>query len=104
MITQHVITLNGNSQNLLTALSLSTDSDPLCYAIIMQPKGTNAGVIYVGCGTVSDTACIWRLEAGASGVPPAPFILGEMSVPRIRLSELSVKGANNEVLFLGLIR
>lgn len=103
MIRQGVVTLNGASQNLATALSLTGDKDVPVRALILQPRATNSNVIYVGVGTVTTTAYVVRLEAPATAIPPAPFILGETPNGTFRLSEISVLGTNAEHLHVGIV-
>lgn len=50
-------------------------------ALWIQPRGTNAGIIYIGAdNTVSTTSYGVRLEIPVTGIPQAPFNPGEFSV------------------------
>lgn len=103
MIRSFNLTLDGNAQQLSAALSLTAEKDVPIKAIVMQPHGTNAAVIYVGGSDVSSTLYGWRLEAASAGIPPAPFILGEVANQIGRLSELYVKGTNTEILHIAIV-
>lgn len=97
------ITMTGSAQRLSTLMSLTSELDVPIRALVMQPAGANAGVIYVGDASVSSTDYAFRLEAATAGIPPAPFILGETPNGTFRLSEIYIVGSNNEVLHVGII-
>lgn len=105
------LTLNGaaGGQNLKTVLSNTQtggiDDVPL-RAVILQPDGANANPIYIaGDNQVPTTANYgWRLEKATTGVPPAPFVIGEFDVGGpLRLSNFTVLGTNAEVLHIATI-
>ena len=105
MIRHYVLTLTGSAQRLSAALPdaiVNGPHDLPCRAISLQPFGANAAASYLGAydsgAAVSATLYGVRLEAGAAGVPPAPFILGEFDGLPMKLSEFAVIGANTEKL------
>ena len=96
-IQHHVLTLSGAAERLsdvLTDPSVSGRDDVPLRTISLQPRGANANPIYVGAtSVVSATDYGIRLEPGATGVPPAPFILGEHDVGGpLKLSNFYVIG------------
>lgn len=99
MVRQYTLTMTGSAQNLKTALAAAGDGDTPLKFLSIQPYGANAAASYIGGdnGTISATNYGVRLEAGAAGVPPAPFII-EVGVPPVRLSDINVIGANTEKL------
>lgn len=101
----HVLTLDGTVQRLSDVLAVSEisgiDDVPL-RTISLQPRGTNDNPTFVGAADpVTATDYGVRLEAGDTGVPPAPFILGEhdMGGP-LRLSNFYVLGTDTEHLHI----
>lgn len=97
MIRHHVLTLDGNAQCLDTvsgALGASIRT------ISLQPDGANGNPVYVGSAGVTSSVFGVRLEAGATGVPPAPFVLGEFPTGWLKLSDLYVIGTDTQVLHL----
>lgn len=97
MIRHHVLTLTGSAQ----ALSSIADALKLrIRTISLQPGGGNANPVYVGDAltTVTSSSYGVRLEAAATGVPPAPFVLGEFAPGWGDLSEIVVLGTNTEKL------
>lgn len=101
----HVLTLDGTVQRLSSVLadqSLGGADDIPLRTISLQPRGTNDNPVYVG-ATSSTSATDYgvRLEPGATGVPPAPFILGEHDVGGpLRLSNFYVIGTNAQHLHI----
>lgn len=110
MIKIGVLTLTGAPQNLLDAIQagayaqgsqVSAKYDLALRAISLQPRGSNAAVIYVGdSNLVSSTVYGVRLEAGDSGIPPAPFIMGEFETGPLHYSDWWVTGAQGEFLHI----
>lgn len=96
MIRHYVLTTTGSAQLLSTALSGALPN-PI-RTISIQPFGTNAAASYIGGAGVSSTDYGVRMEAGAAGIPPAPFVLGEYTPAWLKLDELYVNGTNNEKL------
>ncbi len=97
MIAHHVLTLDGNAQ----ALSTVTGALPAgVRTVSLQPNGGNGNPVYVGGAGVSSTVYGVRLEAGATGVPPAPFVLGEFQTGWVKLDELYVIGTTTEKLHI----
>lgn len=97
MIRHHVLTMTGSAQQLSSvtgALNLGIRT------ISLQPAGANAAACYVGAAGVSNTDYGVRLEAGAAGVPPAPFVLGEFPTGWLKMEDLYVNGANTEKLHI----
>lgn len=95
MIRHHVLTFDGNAQ----ALSTVADAKTLgIRSISLQPAGGNGNPCYLGAAGVSSTDYGVRLEAGATGVPPAPFVLGEFPTGWLKLEELYVIGTSTEKL------
>lgn len=90
------VTLSGAAESLssiLTALGwVSGTYEPGMRAVWLQPDGANNAVIYVGGAGVTNTDFGFRLEAGATGIPPAPFSFGEMAERQLYLSEIYVLG------------
>lgn len=68
--------------------------------ISLQPNGANAGQVFVGDAAVTSSVFGVRLEAGAAGVPPAPFVLGEFTTGWLKMADLWVKGSNTEKLHI----
>ncbi len=105
----HVLTLDGAVQRLSSVLADSAlggaDDIPL-RTISLQPRGSNDNPIYVGGGNadpvvITATNYGVRLEKGATGVPPAPFILGEHDVGGpLRLSNFYVLGTATQHLHI----
>ena len=95
------LTLSGSSQPLSDALP-NTDVEQSLTYLSLQPAGANANVIYVGGAnaTVSSSDHGVRLEAGDSGVPPAPFIVSDQFSPPIKLSGLRVLGTASQLLHI----
>lgn len=81
MVKHYVITLTtGTDIQLSSALAVG-ETDHQCAAIWLQPRGTNAAVTYIGSADgVTSTNYGVRLEAGAAGIPPAPFNAGEFAM------------------------
>ncbi len=101
----HVLTLDGTVQRLSEILpdqETSGPDDVPLRTVSLQPRGTNAAAVYVGAtDTVSATNYGVRLEAGDTGVPPAPFLLGEHDVGGpLRLSNFYVLGTDTEHLHI----
>jgi len=71
----------------------------------VQPDGGNGGPLYVGGSNAgaltSSTNYGFRLEGGASGVPPAPFIWEDTNAASL-LSEFWVAGATGLSLHIFL--
>lgn len=100
------LTLTGSVQTLLAAMSDTTiggADDPACQAIILQPDGANAGVVYVGGDgdTITSSEHGFSLPAGTAGVPPSPFVLPISTV--LRPSQVKVLGTNTQKLHITLI-
>jgi hypothetical protein len=95
-IQHHVLTLSGAAERLSDLLAdpaVGGRDDVPLRTISLQPRGANANPIYVGAtSVVSATDYGVRLEPGATGVPPAPWILGEHEVGPLRLSNFYVIG------------
>lgn len=70
--------------------------------LILQPRGTNTNPIYIGSAAVSATVYMFRLNAPAGGVPPAPFIL-ESSEGLGNLGQLYAFGTAGEILHVAVI-
>lgn len=103
MIAHFVLTLDGNAQRLSAVLPDAAAGglhDRPVKAVSLQPAGANANPVYVGNAGVSATDFGVRLEAGAAGVPPAPFVFGELQFGGLKLSELYVIGTNTQKLHL----
>lgn len=105
MIRHYVLTMTGSTQRLSTVLQAGAGGpdDLPCRTISLQPGTANAAAAYVGSnesGTVSSSSYGVRLEPAAAGVPPAPFIFGELAQGSMKLSDFQVIGANNEKLFV----
>lgn len=75
-------------------------TEPYMRVIQLQPDAANAAAIYVGgSSAVASTDYGFRLEPATTGVPPAPWLLGDpMPSAVVRLSEIWVKGTNGEKL------
>ncbi len=104
-IEHHVLTLSGAVQRLsdvLTDTEISGRDDVPLRTISLQPRGANANPIYVGATAVTSATDFGvRLEPGATGVPPAPFILGEHDVGGpLRLSHFYVIGTATQHLHI----
>jgi hypothetical protein len=103
MIRHYVITFDTTKQRLSSVLP-GTDGGPndlAIKAITVQPFGANAAACYIGgweqqATFASATSFGVRLEAGAAGVPPAPFVFGEFSNSPMKLSDFVMVGANTE--------
>lgn len=99
MIRHYVLTLTGSAQRLSSVLADMRDDLPV-RAITLQPDGGNANPIYVGgyeTGALSSSNYGFRLEIGAAGVPPAPFVLDPANAP-MKLSDWYVLGTNTQKL------
>lgn len=98
-VVQCVLTLNASAQALSSASGAPTA--PI-RTVSMQPGASNAAAVVVGDANVSDTLYGIRIPAASGGEPPAPVILGETqsTYGHFKLSEVFVKGANNEKLHL----
>lgn len=102
-VAHRTLTLSGSVQTLLAAFSDTTVGgvdDPACQAIILQPDGANAGVVYVGGegATITSSEHGFSLPAGVAGVPPAPFELPFSTV--VRPSQVKVLGTNTQKLHI----
>jgi hypothetical protein len=96
-----VLTLTGSAQRLTTALGLR--SETTLRVICLQPGAANAAPVYLGGSAVSASVYGVRLEAAESGVPPAPFLLGEFTDGTVHLEDWYVLGANTETLHVFLV-
>jgi hypothetical protein len=89
-----VITFSGAAQALNATDALNVGDEAIQW-MALQPDGANGAACYLGNSTVSATTGI-RFEAGAAGVPPAPFQISESMRPGTsnppRLSEFFVFG------------
>ena len=104
------LTLDGAIQRLSTVLAndeVGGPDDEALRIVSLQPDGANAGAVFVGgapkVGTVvalSSSDHGVRLEPGATGVPPAPFLIGEFETGPLRLSDIYVIGTDTEVLHI----
>lgn len=97
MIAHHVLTFDGNAQRLSSvagALNLGIRT------ISLQPNGANANPCYLGGPGVTASDFGVRLEAGAAGVPPAPFVLGEFQTGWAQLAECYVIGTSTQKLHI----
>lgn len=108
MAIQHfVLTLDGAAQRLSEVLTDPTRSgrfDIPLRTVSLQPAGGNANPIFVGAAVdVSTTDFGIRLEPGATGVPPAPFILGEHESGPLRLSDFYVIGTAAQALHILIV-
>ena len=103
-IQHHVLTLSGVAERLSDLLAdpaVGGRDDLPLRTISLQPRGANANPIYVGAtNVVSATDYGVRLEPGATGVPPAPFILGEHEAGPLRLSNFYVIGTATQHLHI----
>lgn len=96
----YTLTLNGSAQQLSSALANPALDLPF-QSLHLQPDGANANPIYVGTSaSVSSSSHGVRLPAGASGVPPAPYIFEFSGEGRLRLSSFYVLGTNAEKLHI----
>lgn len=103
MTVAYTLTLTGSAQRLSDVLpNLDPNTDKYLRLLWLQPDSGNGDPIYVGgSGSVSTDAYGFRLEAASTGIPPAPFSLGELLDPTgVRLSDLHVIGTDTEVLHL----
>lgn len=100
------LTLSGGLQRLSSVYGANQagyEQDIPVKAVILQPRGTNANIVYVGgSGLTGAGDAAFRLEAGATGVPPAPFVL-EIAGAHLRLGDLYVIGTNTEALNIGIV-
>lgn len=100
-----VLTLTGSVQRLSTVLAedLRMDEAVGWGSLTLQPGAANAAVVHVGARPdVSSTDYMFRLEAAADGIPPAPFVL-ELGSKNLGLGDLYVIGANTEKLHVGVV-
>jgi hypothetical protein len=97
MIRHHVLTLTGSAQRLSTVTGAEL---PKIRTVSIQPAGANANPSYIGASGVSSTDYGVRMEAGAAGVPPAPFVLGEFANGWASLDDFYVIGTNTEKLHI----
>lgn len=103
MIRHYTLTLNGSAQRLSSVLPDALADgrhDRPVRTISLQPHGGNGNEVYVGAAAVSSSNFGVRLEAGATGVPPAPFVLGEYAPGWCKLSDFYVIGTDTQKLQL----
>ena len=102
MIRHYVLTLDGNAQRLSSVLTGGADgpNDRPLRSISLQPAGANANPIFLGHAGVSSTDFGVRLEPGATNVPPAPFVFGELDRGAMKLSEFYVIGTSTQKLHI----
>lgn len=107
MVKTYSVTMTTGTPVQLNSV-LSGGDDFQRASIWMQPRSTNAAPIYIGMdNTVSSTNYGVRLEAAASGIPPAPFNPGEFSQARgfgnkspYQLKDFWVLGTTGDFLHL----
>lgn len=94
-----VLTLSGAVQRLSSLLAGAE-----CRAmrvLSLQPNSGNGNPVYVGASSsLSDSNYGFRLEAADTGVPPAPYILGEFDDGALYLHDFYVLGTNGEKLHI----
>lgn len=106
-VRDYTLTLNGNVQNLNTVLP--TNEGDLIKYFSIQVDAANSGVVFVGSttrgteGALSSTKYMWRIEIPVLSIPTAPDIV-ELSQNSFSLAEWSVKGTNNDIIHIGVIR
>ena len=98
-VVQLVLTMNAGAQALSTA---SGAPEAPVRTVSMQPGTANTGPVYIGDANVSTTAYGIRIPAPVTNEPPAPVIWGETQSQHghFKLSELYVRGSNNEKLHM----
>lgn len=99
------LVLDGTEQSLLEAFGntqIGGPDDLAILALILQPDGANGNPVYVGADGVTANDYAFRMEAGAAGVPPVPFIL-ELAGARTKPSRWKVIGTNTQKLHIGLV-
>lgn len=103
------LTLTGVAQRLSDVLTpvvaqAGEQADVALRVITLQMDDGSTNPLFVASDNgVSATDYAFRLEGGAGGVPPAPFILGEFEQGPIRLSDFYVVGTATEVLHIGTV-
>lgn len=108
MVNHFVLTLTGAAQRLNTAIANSqvgsSQTDPRCVAVTLQPDGANANPVFVGGSNVAVTSAnyAFRLEKATATVPPAPLPL-ELGGRYTRLSDWFVIGTLSEKITVGIV-
>jgi hypothetical protein len=97
MIRHHNLTLTGSAQQLSSIVG--SLPNPI-RTLSIQPDGANGNPVYLGGPGVSSSDYGVRMEAGATGVPPAPLVLGEFGSGWVRLEELYVFGTAAQSIHL----
>lgn len=108
MVKQYVVTLTTATPVQLSSVLGVGEPDHQNAAVWMQPRGTNSNPVYLGStNTLSSTAYGVRLEAGDTGIPPAPFNPGEFALSGSygarspnKLSDFWVLGTTGDFLHL----
>lgn len=105
MVRHAVLTLSGAAQQLssmlIPDLPAKALGQPGLVQLWLQPDGANANPVYIGGDdTVSASNYGIRLEAGATGVPPAPISLTTpQGHPKyLTLADIWVFGTNTQKL------
>lgn len=95
-----VLTLNGNAQNVSTALAAVLPAqNPCVKTVFLQQADANTGVVFVGGSTVSGAtdAFLWiALDSAVS-------IGSSSDTGCVDISTIYVKGTNNEKLHISII-
>lgn len=104
MATRHVnLTLDASQQSL--SASLSPLAPMNVHFLSIQADAGNAGVVYVGsvAQTVSSSDYGFRIEIPVSSIPAAPSIVELGGGAAIDLTQIKVKGTNNDKIHLLIV-